>query len=277
MGSFSHGRGALERASGFTLATAFLATSCSKPAQPGDEPVRVAAAADLSFAFEEIGMAYERATGTKVVFSFGSTGLLEKQIAEGAPFDVFAAADVSYADEAVRAGACLPDSRSLYATGRVVLFPGKGQAFVPRVMADLRDARVTKIAIANADHAPYGRAAKQAMERAGVWSDVRSKVVFGDNVHQALDFVQTGNADVGIVALSLALAIPGDWTLIPGELHDPIDQALVVCARGKAGPAAGRRFAAYIESVDARAVLHKYGFVVPDESIPAAKRGNTGR
>jgi molybdate transport system substrate-binding protein len=262
-------------ATGFALATAFFAAECSRPVPGGDEPVRVAAAADLAFAFKDIGAAYERATGRKVVFSFGSTGLLEKQIAEGAPFDVFAAADISFADEAIRVGACLPESRMLYATGRVVLLPAKGAAFVPRSVADLADPRVTRIAIANPEHAPYGRAAKQAMERAGVWNEVKSKVVYGDNVHQTLQFVQSGNADVAIVALSLALATPEDFTPIPAELHDRLDQALVVCTRGRAGPALGGRFAEYVRSPEGRAVMHKYGFLLPGESMFEAKRGNT--
>src|SRR5579864_5698728 len=112
------GRGATHMA----LAAACLATGCSRHAKPDDEPLRVAAAADLSFAFREIGAAFEKATGRSVLFSFGSTGLLEKQIAEGAPFDVFAAADVAFVDDAVKAGACLADSKALYATGSVVLF-----------------------------------------------------------------------------------------------------------------------------------------------------------
>jgi molybdate transport system substrate-binding protein len=266
----------MKGAAGATLATAFFAVACSKQAAPEDEPLRVAAAADLSFAFKELGTAYEKATGRKVVFSFGSTGLLGRQIAEGAPFDVFAAADVSFADDAVKSGACLGDSRALYATGRIVIVsrPIQDGAFVPRSVADLADERVTKVAIANPDHAPYGRAARQAMERAGVWHEVQPKIVYGDNVLQALQFAQSGNADVAIVALSLVTGEPSDWTAIPAELHDRIDQALVVCTRGKAGPEAGRRFAAYVGSADGRATMHKYGFLFPGESMFAAKRSN---
>jgi molybdate transport system substrate-binding protein len=254
------------------LAAACLVTGCAKHVSAETEPLRVAAAADLSFAFSEIGAAFERATGRSVVFSFGSTGLLEKQIAEGAPFDVFAAADVSFADDAVRAGACLPGSKLLYATGRIVLFAAPGAAFTPRRLVDLTDPRVTRIAIANPEHAPYGRAAKESMVRAGVWPAVRPKVVYGDNVHQALQFAQSGNADVAIVALSLAVATPGEWTPISADLHDRIDQALVVCAQGKAGPDAGARFVAYIGSPVGRAVMHKYGFLLPGESMSEASR-----
>jgi molybdate transport system substrate-binding protein len=257
------------------LTLALLAGGCSRKPADATEPLKVAAAADLAFAFKDVGDAYEKSTGQKVVFSFGSTGLLEKQIAEGAPFDVFAAANVSFADDAVGAGACLADSRTMYATGRIVLFVAKGAAFVPKTVSDLGDPRVAKIAIANPDHAPYGKAARQAMERAGVWDKVQPRVVYGENVQQTLQFAQSGNADVAVVALSLATVTPGDWTPVPAELHDRIDQALVVCNHGKAGVDAGRRFTAFVGSPEGRAVMRRYGFLLPGESMAEAKPGNT--
>jgi molybdate transport system substrate-binding protein len=243
--------------------------ACRRSDGAAQEPVEVAAAADLAFAFEDLGAAYQKSTGQKVVFSFGSTGLLEKQIVEGAPFDVFAAANVSYADDAVSAGACLLDSKSLYATGRLVLFVSKEAAFQPKTVADLSDPRVAKIAIANPDHAPYGKAARQALERAGLWEKVKTKLVYGENVQQALQFAQSGNAEVALVAISLALVTPGAWTIIPGELHDRIDQALVVCTHGKAGVESGRRFTAFVGSAEGRAVMRRYGFLLPGESLTA--------
>ncbi len=258
-----------------SLLAALALAGCSKkdaaPAQA--EPLKVAAAADLSFAFKDVGEAYEKATGQKVVFSFGATGLLEKQIAEGAPFDVFAAANVTYAEDAVKAGACLGDSRATYATGHLVLFTTKDAAFKPRGLADLADAKVTKIAIANPDHAPYGKAAKQALERSGVWDKVQPKMVYGENVQQTLQFAQSGNAEVAIVALSLATVTPGDAVPVPTDLHDPIDQALVVCTHGKAGTDAGRRFVAFVQSPDGHALMRKYGFLLPGESMAAAGPG----
>jgi molybdate transport system substrate-binding protein len=232
------------------------------------EPLRVAAAADLALAFADVGAAFEKKTGQRVVFSFGASGLLERQIAEGAPFDVFAAADVSYADEAIRAGACRADSRTVYATGRIVLFPAKDAAFKPRTLQDLADPRIAKIAIANPDHAPYGRAARQAMQRAGVWESVRGKLVLGENVQQALQFALSGNADVAIVAHSLTIAAAeqaGDVTPIPAALYDPLQQALVVCSNGKAGPDRGAGFAQFLQSSEGHAILRKYGFVLPGE------------
>jgi molybdate transport system substrate-binding protein len=250
------------------LCAAISTSGCGKKSPTAAvEAIKVAAAADLSFAFKDLGAAFEKASGRSVVFSFGSTGLLEKQIAEGAPFDVFAAANVSFADDAVSAGACNGDSKAMYATGRIVLFAPKGAPLAPKVVGDLTDARVTKIAIANPDHAPYGKAARQALERAGVWDRVQSKIVYGENVQQTLQFAQSGNAEVAIVAMSLATVTPGDWTEVPAELHDRIDQALVVCKNGKAGVDAGKTFVAFVQSPDGRAVMRKYGFLLPGESI----------
>ena len=258
----------------FLLSALALAGCSRKDAVPATaEPLKVAAAADLSFAFKEVGEAYEKATGQKVVFSFGATGLLEKQIAEGAPFDVFAAANVSYADDAVKAGACLGESKATYATGHLVLFTTKDAAFKPGSIADLADPKVSKIAIANPDHAPYGKAAKQALERAGVWDKVQPKMVYGENVQQTLQFAQSGNADVAIVALSLATVTQGDATPVPTELHDPIDQAMVVCTRGKAGADAGRKFVAFVHSPEGHGLMRRYGFLLPGESMAAAAPG----
>jgi len=230
------------------------------------ESLQVAAAADLSSSFEEAGKLYEARTGEAVVFSFGATGLLERQVAEGAPFDVFAAADVSSVDEAIRSGACLADSKAIYATGRIALFAPQQAARRPTNLADLLDSQIVRIAIANPLHAPYGRAAKQAMERSGVWALVQAKVVYGENVRQALQFAQAGNADVAIVALSLARTTAEPMIPIPDYLYDPITQALVVCRGGKAGVAAARGFVRFVESNEGRAILRKDGFLVPSES-----------
>ncbi|HEY8086678.1 MAG TPA: molybdate ABC transporter substrate-binding protein [Polyangiaceae bacterium] len=252
------------------LAAAAALPGCSrKPSTETAAGLQVAAAADLAFAFKDVGAAYEKKTGQAVGFSFGSTGLLERQLAEGAPFDVFAAANVSFADDAVKSGACLGDSKASYATGRIVLFLRADSDAHPHAVADLTDPKIAHIAIANPEHAPYGKAAKQAMERAGVWATVQPKVVYGENVQQTLQFAQSGNADVAIVALSLATVTPGEWTQIPTTLHEPIDQAMVACSRGKAGPAAGRKFIEFVQSAEGRDIMRKYGFLLPGESLAA--------
>lgn len=237
-------------------------------------PLKVAAAADLAGAFKEVGDSFEKKTGQKVVFSFGSTGLLAKQIAEGAPFDVFAAANISFIDDVVRSKACLDDSKKLYARGRIVMWSKKGSP-KPSSLADLKDAKYKKIAIANPEHAPYGRAAKEALTKVGAWESVSPRLVFGENVQQTLQFAQSGNAEAAIVALSLAVSSDGEYTMIDPEMHAPLDQALVVChgaPEAKDGRLAdARAFTQFVGSDDGRAIMKRFGFLLPGESLRAAK------
>jgi molybdate transport system substrate-binding protein len=236
------------------------------------EPLRVAAAADLAIAFTEVGAAFERESGKKVEFSFGSTGLLAKQISEGAPFDVFAAANISYVDDVVRAEACHGDTKRLYAKGRIVLW-SKDKAQLPESLDQLRDAKYAKVSLANPDHAPYGLAAQQAMTRAGVWQTVQPRAVYGENVQQAMMFAQSGNAEVAIVALSLAVTSGGSYVPIAPELHAPLDQAMVVCKGGSSGgkPNEARSFVAFVSSEPGRAIMRRYGFLLPGEAAPESK------
>jgi len=245
--------------------TAFV--SCSKPTPLSEQPLKVAAAADLAIAFKEVGEAYEKKTGKKVVFSFGSTGLLSKQIKEGAPFDVFAAANVSYIDDLVGAGAVLPDSKELYGRGRIVIYTPEGAEPVAK-LADLTDAKLKKVAIANPEHAPYGKAAEQALNKAGVYADVKAKLVPSENVLQAMQYVDSGNAEVAIVALSLALSAKGKHTVIEESLHEPIDQAIAVCEQSKQ-KAAAADFIGFVNSADGRVLMKKSGFLLPGEAVTA--------
>lgn len=236
------------------------------------EPLRVAAAADLALAFTEVGKAFEASSGKKVEFSFGSTGLLAKQISEGAPYDVLAAANVSYVDDVVRSGACLDETRALYARGRIVLW-SSDRSKLPTGIEGLTDPRLVKIAIANPEHAPYGLAAKQALTKAGVWASVEPRAVYGENVQQTLMFAQSGNADVAVVALSLAVTLPGGYVAIDPALHEPLDQTIVVCKGGSSGgkPNEARAFVSYVGSEPGRAIMRKYGFLLPGEALPAPK------
>jgi len=249
-----------------TVAGASLAAACSKPAP--SHPLRIAAAADLAAAFADVGKAFEKKTGVRPTFSFGSTGLLEEQIEEGGPFDVFAAANVSFADRAVRSGACDGATQTLYARGRIVVYtPKVARLAPPASIAGLADPRFDKIAIANPEHAPYGIAARQALEHAGIWERVKSRVVFGENVQQALAFAQTGNADAAIVALSLVLHAK-DGTCVPIEptFYAPIDQAMVVC-KGGGNAGGGKRFLEFANGPEGRAIMRRYGFLLPGESL----------
>jgi molybdate transport system substrate-binding protein len=245
-----------------------LAACKEAPAPAAVTEIKVGAASDLAFAFTEVGKLFEQQTGGKVTFSFGSTGQLAKQISEGAPFDVFAAANVSFVDEVVKSGACRADTKALYARGRVVAWTdGKVQAV--ESLAALADPRYVKIALANPEHAPYGKAAMQALTAAGVLDKVQSKLVYGENVKQAMQFAQSGNAEVALVALSLAIVSEGgQYLTIDDTLHAPLDQALVVC--GAASPAA-RQFAELVSSPAGRTIMRRYGFLLPGEVTAQAQ------
>jgi molybdate transport system substrate-binding protein len=244
---------------------------CKREA-PADATVKVAAAADLAFAFKDVATVFEKKTGKKVTFTFGSTGNLAKQIDEGAKYDLFAAANVSYVDEVVKAGACDGATRAPYALGRIVVWWKDGAAFggAPRSLADLADARFVRIAIANPEHAPYGLAAQQALTSAGVWDAVKPRLVYGENVQQTLKYAQTGNVEAAIVALSLATVTEGGrYFAIEDALHKPIEQALVVCSRG-GNARGGKDFAAFVSSPEGRPIMKRFGFLLPGETVTKA-------
>jgi len=221
--------------------------------------LHVAAAADLIPAFEEIGRQFEANHKTKVVYSFGSTGLLARQIENGAPMDVFAAASVEFIDELEQKGLIVADSKVVYARGRITLWTRKDSQLKVEKITDLASDDVKRIAIANPDHAPYGTAARDALQAAGIWDAVKEKLVYGDNIRQTLQFADTGNVDVAIVALSLSKESDGRWTLIPAELHKPINQALAVI-KGTKDEQTARAFADFIAGPDGQSILAKYGF-----------------
>ena len=247
------------------LLTLACATAC-KDKSPGTTPasneLTVAAASDLTPAFEEIGRAFESSHKTKVVFVFGSTGMLTRQIENGAPMDMFAAASMSYIDELDQKGLIVPDSKSIYARGRITLWTPSESTLRLEGIKDLARPEVMRIAIANPDHAPYGLAARQALEKAGIWEAVKQKLVYGDNIRQTLQYAQTGNVEVAIVALSLSVQSHGRWSLIPEELHQPINQGLAIMKSTKNEQTA-REFAAFVNGPQGRAVMQKYGFTFP--------------
>lgn len=256
------------------LACAILAVgACGGRKKSSGTEIKIAAASDLSRAFEEVGQAFEKETGIHATFTFGSTGLLAKQIAEGAPFDLFAAANVSFVDKVVQSGACDGATKALYARGRIVLW-STGE--VPKTLEELADPKYAKIAIANPDHAPYGKAAKEALEKAGVWNAVSGRIVQGENILQTLQYAKSGNVDVAIVALSLAVVSDGgSSTPIDPALHAPLDQALVVCGEGAAGEAA-RKFAGFVASPQGREIMSRYGFLLPGEQATDASGAGHG-
>jgi molybdate transport system substrate-binding protein len=239
-------------------------------AEASDEPpasaesLLVAAASDLQFAFPEIGARFEAETGQKVTFTFGSTGNLTTQIENGAPFDILAAANVAFVDRLTAQGLTIPATQQLYAQGRIVLVVNRASGLHATTLEDLLDPAIIRISIANPEHAPYGMAAREALQSAGVWEAVEEKLVLGENVSQALQFVQTGDAPVGIVALSIADVPEVTGTLVPAELHEPINQALAVI-KSTAHKDAARAFVEFVNSPEGREIMKRYGFLLPGE------------
>ncbi len=259
----------------------FMGPGCSGNPVPGKEGPRltpagvakqqasltVSAAADLNYAFNEIGMVFGERTGTRVTFNFGSTGQLAQQIERGAPVDVFAAANVSFVEELERQGLIAPGTKSPYARGFLVIWTRKDSALRFDKVEDLLNAQIRRIAIANPDHAPYGMAAREALQSAGIWELVQPKLVLGENVRQTLQYAETGNVDVAIVALSLALSVEGGlYTPVPQDMHKPLVQALAVI-KGTKHEAEARAFAAFVKGAEGRGIMRRYGFVLPGEQM----------
>ncbi len=239
-------------------------------AQGGSREPIIAGAADLSFALEEIAAAFKAATGQSVRLSFGSSGNFARQIRQGAPFQMYLSADEDYVLHLARDG-YTRDQGALYAVGRIVLIvphgsPLKADGSLEDLRAALADRRVARFAIANPEHAPYGRRAEEALRHKGLWEAIRPRLVFGENVSQAAQFATSANAQGGIIAYSLALSprvyTLGSFALIPEQWHAPLRQRMVLLKN--AGPVA-ERFYAYLQQPQARAIFRRYGFILPGE------------
>ncbi len=228
----------------------------------GQESLTVSAAADLTEAFGEIGQRFTAETGIVVSFNFGSTGQLARQIEQGAPVDLFAAANLGFVEDLERKGWLLPETRRLYGLGRIVIWTRNGGEPKIERLEDLRQPWVKRIAIANPEHAPYGMAAREAIESAGLLAELSPRLVPAENVRQALHYGETGNVEAAIVALSLCRPGVGRWVLVPAELHRPLDQALAVVTRTRHREAA-LHFADFVMSPTGRSILGRYGFLPP--------------
>jgi molybdate transport system substrate-binding protein len=237
---------------------------------PAAGQVRIAAAADLKSAMDELSVAFEKSSGSKIDATFGSSGNFFSQLQNGAPFDVFLSADIDYPKKLEAAGLTEPGTLLPYAVGKVVIWlPTDTKLNIAKLGWNvLLDPSVKKISIANPDHAPYGRAAVAAMQKAGIYEQVKAKLVYGENISQAAQFVQSGNAQAGIVALSLAMSPAmrsGQFWQIPLAQYPPILQGAVVLkdAKNKSQAVA---FLNYLKSDPARKILEKYGFSFPDST-----------
>jgi molybdate transport system substrate-binding protein len=236
------------------------------------QEIRVAAAADLNFAITDLSGQFEKQTGIKVNVTSGSSGNFFSQIQNGAPFDLFFSADIEYPRKLAAAGFAEPERLREYALGRIVVWvPAGAKVDVAKQgWSALLDTSVQKIAIANPEHAPYGRAAVAALQKAGIYEQVRTKLVYGENISQAAQFVQSGNAQAGIIALSLAIS-PGmkegkTWE-IPAETYPPIEQGAVVLKSAKNKNAA-RAFLEFVSSPAGRKILEKHGFAISPPKQP---------
>jgi len=232
------------------------------------EEIRVAAAADLEFAMKDVAAQFEKQTGTKVEVTYGSSGNFFSQLQNGAPFDLFFSADIDYPRKLEAAGFAEPGTVYEYAIGRIAIWmPADAKVDLVRLgWKTLLDASVQKIAVANPEHAPYGRAAVAALEKAGIYDQVKGKLVYGESISQAAQFVQSGNAQAGIVAMSLAVS-PGmkegqRWE-IPIDMHPSIEQAAILLKASK-NKTSARAFLEFLKSEGGRATLGKYGFTIPE-------------
>lgn len=235
-------------------------------AHAGDK-LTIAAAADLKFALDEVVVLFNKAhPADSIDVIYGSSGKFRTQVEQGAPYDIYFSADIAYPRALKDARLAASEVRT-YGVGRIVLW-GTQRTADQMSLEGLADPAIRKIAIANPQHAPYGKRAEEALKAAGVWDKVEGKLVYGENVAQTAQFVQTGNAQVGIIALSLALspelAKQGSYVLISDTLHQPLEQGFVITRRAAQNSRA-REFAEFMGGKEARAVMMRYGFALPGE------------
>jgi molybdate transport system substrate-binding protein len=254
------------RTKAFALAVvAWLVFAAAAPAQT----LSIAAASDLQAVLPTLAHTFEKQSGVATRLTFGSSGNFFSQIQNGAPFDIFLSADLEYPKRLVSGGLALSDTLYEYASGRIVLWTRKESGIdVQHGLRVLTDPRVRRIAIANPEHAPYGRAAVSALRHENLYEAVQSKLVFGENISQAAQFAQSGNAEVGILALSVALAPAlksgGVYAEIPSTMHPPIQQGAVVL-RSATNPKAARDFLEFLKRPDSMKLLADFGFAVKRE------------
>jgi molybdate transport system substrate-binding protein len=238
-------------------------------ANSADREINVAAAADLNSALQEVADNYEKRTGVVVKLSFGASGALTQQIQNGAPFDVFFSADMDYPRQLIAGGQAESATLYRYAVGRLVLWvPSDSPLDVERRGMDvLLDPSVKKISIANPQHAPYGRAAVAALKHYDLYEKVSGELVLGENVSQAAQFVESGNAQVGFVALAHAIAPAmrgkGKYWMVPAEAYPQLDQGAVLISRASHRQDAAA-FLEYVKTAEVAALLRRYGFSMPD-------------
>ncbi|GAB4321455.1 MAG: molybdate ABC transporter substrate-binding protein [Dehalococcoidia bacterium] len=247
-------------ARGAALLTAAVAVAaCGSSADSGTRPTLVvAAAADLRTVFEASKQTLEEASGANITFVFGSSGQLQRQVEAGAQYDVFLSADMAYVESLAAEGAVHPDSVAVYAVGRLALAWRRDLPPLEGV-EDLLRGDVNRVALANPDHAPYGRAGREVLIATGLWDQIRPKLILGENVRQATDYVETGNVDAALVTYALVIDTRTPFLLVEPSLHAPIRQGAAIVTRGKSQEAA-RRFLDFILGAEGQRLLRAAGF-----------------
>ena len=260
------------RKTGWTIRLALIAILAVAIAgvivrEAGADEISVAAAADLTFAFKDVAEKFQEQSGIKVKLSLGSSGNFFSQIQNGAPYDLFFSADMGYATKLQDTGLTELGSLTEYATGSIVLWtPSSSKIEVNSGLSALKDPSIHKIAIANPEHAPYGRAAVAALKHESLYDLIKDKLVLGENISQTTQFVQSGNADIGILALSLAMAPAmkdeGKYFVIPADDYPPIRQAAVILKSSQKKESA-HKFLRFLQTPEIAALMKRYGFAAP--------------
>ena len=255
---------------GAALALVALATVIAPgPLDARTAELKVAAASDLTFAFNDVAARFQKQTGARIELAYGSSGNFFAQIKNGAPFDLFFSADVGYPQKLEAAGLTVTGTIYQYASGKLVIWvPSASKLDLSRGTAALLDPAIGKIAIANPQHAPYGAAAVAAMRHEGVYDNIKGKLVLGENIAQAAQFVESGNADVGILALSIALAPAmkdkGRYVEVPAADYPPVIQAGVIL-KSSHNQELASEFLKFMKEPATVALMEKYGFSVPKD------------
>lgn len=252
----------MKKLTSICLALAFSSCNYHSPTkQTAPRELVVAAAANLTDAFSEIGPRFTSKTGIQVVFSFGATAELAKQIENGAPFDVFAAADTEHIDSLEHAGLLTPGTRAIYARGRLVLWLPAGSPLKIGRIEDITAKQFDRIAIAKPDVAPYGSAAVESLKQLGIWAQIEPKVIYAQNVSQARQYAATGNAEVAFIPLALVKTGDGSYLEVKENLHQPIDQALAVL-ESSAKQDAARQFVSFVLGPEGQQFLKAKGYSI---------------
>lgn len=226
--------------------------------------LRIMAASDLRGAFPEIVARFEKETDINVTIVFGSSGQLSEQIKQGGEADVFASANIAYVESLDRLGLILSETKKVYAIGRIVIWSRKDAKFFPKKIEDLLNSKIEKIAIVNPDHAPYGIAAKEALQYKKIWDNLKDKIVIAENAMQAFQYAQSGNTDVGIVPYAFVKSGEDKYELIPEKYHEPIKQTIAIIKDSK-NVRDAKLFAEYVNGDYGQNVLKKYNFELPEK------------